>query len=778
VKYDLRAAGPAALVLVLATFAAALSLSWLRPPLRLDVGEGRDHLFLRGFHDRETAADGETLTTTWPVGAAQLSLPGGYDGIVLARLVAAPAADRSVIARNSAVTVNGVRVAMPRRSEREIWAKVPAELAAAPTLTFALTSALNGDPLPPADQIGAVELAPAVTYRWTTADATITLPHLGRGAQLIELRALVRHSDGSPVNAMLTINGQAWATLTEADAPRRYQLLAPAALIGDGTVELGLTAEVFRDPRPLGLLLFDLRAEPLRGGSIADGLPSLRSWLVLLISSAALTLVTAAVLHELPVGPRIRRGLPSAIGVLATLAAAAHLNLQRLPDALMLDRVALLSVFAVMIAWPLQAAVRRLLRQVDAAPPQCAVGALLGLFWLGFVLKGVGMLTPAYMGVDVFWHMDKVRDILFGGALPSYYGVNSPLNDITMPTAEWGSNPPVIPYSPWFHLLATVYALFPWPMELTASMVALLMDLSRIPLVAAMTRTVSRDWRAPLLAAATMTVLPVTFLLHNWGNVPTAAGLWLSWLVIALVWIEWPRLQLRSRQIALALLLTLTFLIYTVTGVFTGVWLVLLTLLVLLNARRGTAWAAAAGGLRPLWTAAGAAIAAALVIYYGQYIQPIVTITLPYLATMLTAGPQSVGVERPSFLSYLAGFWPHLGYWRMGGSSLYYGLLLPLLALPFGYRQLRGQPVAWLIASAWGSVSLLFFLVGYRVDMVDKQLFFLIPLAAITGGLVAERIWRRGAAGRLLVVSVLILTLLSALWLWAYRIDISPIYYS
>ncbi len=50
--------------------------------------------------------------------------------------------------------------------------------------------------------------------------------------------------------------------------------------------------------------------------------------------------------------------------------------------------------------------------------------------------------------------MDRVRWIL-QGQLPTLYGVNSPLNESTMPTAEWGANRPVIPYSPWYHIFAT-----------------------------------------------------------------------------------------------------------------------------------------------------------------------------------------------------------------------------------------------------------------------------------------------------------------------------------
>jgi len=316
--------------------------------------------------------------------------------------------------------------------------------------------------------------------------------------------------------------------------------------------------------------------------------------------------------------------------------------------------------------------------------------------------------------------------------------------------------------------------IFPWPMETTANFVSLLMDMSRVVLIAAIALKGGFSQRTALLAGVTYAVLPVTFLLHIWGNVPTSAGLWLNLLVQTAILLAWDRLGEWRVQVWFVPLLVLTFLVYTVTGVFTGVFLVILTLLVWLNARRGAEWRALLAGLPPLWVATAAALGLAIAIYYGQYFLPIVERTVPYLATVFTRGPETVGVSRPPFLEYLWSFVPHLGYHIWPNHYLYYGLAIPLIFFLPGYWAMRSRPLLWLVASAWGTVALLFLLVGYRISMVDKQLFYLVPLICLAWAIIADRLWERWS-GRLFVLATLLLSLGSALWLWIMRISISPV---
>jgi hypothetical protein len=179
-------------------------------------------------------------------------------------------------------------------------------------------------------------------------------------------------------------------------------------------------------------------------------------------------------------------------------------------------------------------------------------------------------------------------------------------------------------------------------------------------------------------------------------------------------------------------------------------------------------------GLRPFGLAALAALGLALLIYYGQYIWPIIDQTLPYMASVFTSGPESVGVERPSFGQYMFSYVPHLDYRIWPGDYLYYGLAIPLLFTIPGFIALRNRPLLWSILAAWFTVGLFFMLAGYRISMVDKQLFYIVPAICICWAVFAERYWQRGRWGQLLIITVYLFTLVSALDLWVIRIIRSP----
>lgn len=747
----------------------------VRPLVVVDVGDNRDGAFLVDFNAREIDAAGPFERFDWPTGAASATVPGNRQGVWLARIVARPDADPIILQRESAAAVNGVRVEMPRRSGSEMFVKIPAHIASAPTLTFELVSALVGGETPPAGVPLAVELAPARTYRWSTDQSEIHFPRLGQGTWIVRLDAVVAHPDGSPINGRIQVNGVELARLPEQPQLRRLQLLVPAALMGSGDLTVSLQADPFRDPRPLGVLIADVAVAPAVSPLPATVMPppmALGLGLFIVIGMfACLALLTVDLQRRWWLDAT---GWAAVAMALVVVGAGWALVVYRFPGGQMIDRLAALTALSLALTLLMRPLTRWLLRQTGVSVTPAFTATLLIVFLVGFWLKAIGMLYPYFVGIDVFWHMDKARRILFDGALPLYYSTNSPLNETTMPVAEWGRNPPVIPYSPWFHILATAYAVFPWPMEMTANFVSLLMDMSRVVLIAAIALKAGLSQRVALLASVTYAVLPVTYLLHIWGNVPTAAGLWLSLLVQTTILLAWDRLGEWKVQVWFVPLLLLTFLIYTVTGVFTGIFLVVLTLLIWLNARRGPAWQSLLPGLRPLWVATAAAIGLAIAIYYGQYFQPIVERTLPYMATVFTRGPETVGVSRPPFLEYLWSFVPHLGYHIWPNHYLYYGLAIPLIFFVPGYWAMRSRPLLWLVASAWGLVALLFLIAGYRISMVDKQLFYLIPLICLAWAIMADRLWTRWP-GRLFVLATLILSLGSALWLWVMRISISPV---
>jgi hypothetical protein len=466
-----------------------------------------------------------------------------------------------------------------------------------------------------------------------------------------------------------------------------------------------------------------------------------------------------------------------AVGLAAALGGWA-LGAHRFPSSFMLPRLAWLALWSLLLALALRPLTGWLFRSAGV-PADGLLGGrfiplLLIVFMAGYWLKAVGMLYPYFVAIDVQWHMTRAQWII-DGQLPLLYGTNSPLNETTMPTAEWGENRPVIPYSPWYHMFATLFALTPMSMSMAANMWSLLIDSTRVILIALIGRKAGLGARGALIAAATYAVVPVSFLLHSWGNVPTTFGLWLTLVANTIILCWWGRLHERPVMVTLSVTLLFTFLIYTVTGVFMGVFLVVLTVLIWLNGMRGGEWAALRGQLRALWTAAGVAIALALLIYYGQYIPPIINTTVPYMSTVFTQGPQSVGVERPPFSQYMWGFIPHLDYRIWPGDYLFYGIGIPMLFTVPGFIALRQRPLAWVSFAAWLTVAVLFMFAGYRISMVDKQIFYMLPVMCVAWAVYAERYWQRGRWGRLLVAIILIYSLATALDQWVLRIVTSPV---
>lgn len=776
----------AAALLVLWTVVALTAAYAVRPVVPIDLGGDHDSPFLRGFHGREIDAAGAREVFTWPRDATVLTVHGHRRGVWIATLRAASGQPPDAL-RQAAVAVNGERVDMPRRGPDFIIAKVPPELSAADALHFSLVGPLVGDPNPPPGLVGEVELAPARTYRWSSGESSIVLPYLGRGAWIVDLAVVTAHPNGQPVNAEVLVGGVRLTRLPDSPTPRRVQLLIPARLVRDGSLELSLRANTYTDPRPLGVLVSQATATPVSNAGLATALPPLGA-----TGLALVTVLGAFAALSLIVGDRQTEGwkrvpphLWAAFGVgLAALAGAWALAVYRFPSSFMLPRLAWLALWSVALVLVLRPLTRRLFRAAGF-PLDAPAGAhpisgrrflsLLLLFVIvSYWLKAIGALHPYFVAIDVNWHMTRARWIL-EGRLPLLYGTSSPLNETTMPTAEWGENRPVIPYSPWFHMFATVFAFMPMPMDMAANMFSILIDSTRIILIALIALKAGLSRRGALIAGATYAALPVAFLLHSWGNIPTTFGLWLTLVCNTVILVWWERLHERRVIVTLSVLLLLTFLMYTVTGVFMGVFLVTLTALVWLNGLRGKVWAALGTQLRPLWIAAAVAIALALVIYYGQYIPPILAQTMPYMQTVFIQGPESVGVTRPPFMQYLWSYAPHLDYRIWPGDYLYYGIAIPMLFTIPGFVALRHRPLPWLVCAAWLSVATLFMLAGYRISMVDKQLFYMLPAMCVCWAIYADRIWKRWRWGRWVVSAVLLYTLYAALDQWVLRIATSPV---
>ena len=110
-------------------------------------------------------------------------------------------------------------------------------------------------------------------------------------------------------------------------------------------------------------------------------------------------------------------------------------------------------------------------------------------------------------------------------------------------------------------------------------------------------------------------------------------------------------------------------------------------------------------------------------------------------------------------MAYLAQFPPRFGYFLR---PVAYGIQLALLLAAASLAGLRRTRLRTLLI-CWALVAALFTVAGSRIDMVDKQIFYLVPALALLAGRLLARLWQRGLPARLVVASVYIFTFAAAL---------------
>jgi hypothetical protein len=784
-------------LLALATVLAIVAAYSVRPFVAIDIGDYYDRIFLPNMDDgnagstdffaREVSTIGQEQITPWPASQAVLELAGRRQGLWQVTVeAAADQPDRALAGLT--LSANDVRLWIPRSGPRELIAIIPAEIAAADQLRLRLEPGLADDPAPPVGLVGQVRLAPARTYRWTSEQSTIRLPGLGRGDWNVTFVASLRHPDNQPLDATVSANGVPVARLPNGE-PRQLSFLVPSEQVPDGDLTLTINSKTYQDPRKLGILLYELRVAPAGQAAL---LPPLKALLYALTIALGLYWCLLRMIK--------RPAIAAMLALALVLAGAWALATARYPTAFMLQRLAILALWSVTVLLALERLLPWGFAKAGVPLSPWLLRALLLVFFTGYWIKAGGMLYPYFIGIDLRKQLSWAQQI-WNGQFWLYYGTNNPMNAETMPISQWGANKPVIPYSPWFHIFLGSFTYLPLPTLLAAHMFSALVDTSRVFLLALLARKSRFSERETLFGALLIAVTPVTFLLHSWGNLPTTFGIWWTLVSTVFIVVAYRRLDRPWPFAALTLLLTITLLMYTVVAAFMGVFLCLLVpaLWLIKSATRTLTPAAAAApplpgvgegrgarepsrpsrdfaddppieSRRPVIALALAGVAAfglAMLIYYGQYIPLILERTAPYFFQVGQPATASAGIQqRETFLTYLTQYIPHTGYFRR---PVAYGLQLALLLAAVSLAGL-GRPRLRALLICWALVAAIFTVVGSRIDMVDKQIFYLVPALALLAGRLLARLWQRGLPARLVVASVYIFTFAAALDLWIFRI--------
>lgn len=612
---------------------------------------------------------------------------------------------------------------------------------------------------PPDFVVEAIRVSDAVVFRWSQAESKLHFHGTAGGWWNLTTYAYANHPDNQPFNATLSVGDQTLGPIPQDIISfRKYMYLVPPSAVINGDMHVSIQSDTWANRkdelRSIGVAVANVTIEPLRTPWWNIGLSTR---LALLIGIAIVAGISAQLVGVSALG----------IGSLVAVVLSVVLSINRgylaewYPQLLLLMSIGVITI-------PLW---YNALEWMEGDNPfslrtkQLLVGLVLVSIWI----KGGGILYPIMRPIDIEWHMDKVREILKTWDIAKFYQPGA-FSESVMPITEWGEERPMIPYSPFYHLFSLTYAILPWSLEKTATILNAFLDASRIIIIAVMFRRVGMSERVSWLTALGYAIAPVTFLLHAWGNAPTTTGLWWTLVTTAALLIVGRSINDRKVFWSILTLTTVTMLIYTVTAVFHVMFVSILALLLWImptNKDKST--------IKPILLATYGGLGIATIIYYGQYIPPIIERTIPYFLQISVASPASVGVERPPWGEYLWAYIPTLRYDFIDNPYLYYGIFIPMLMVIPGVFILRKRQPLWAYMAAMFVIALLFMVAGYRISMVDKQIYYILPIVMLCWAVLADRFWRRGIAGQLMISIIVLFTTYSAMYLWMIRIDRAPV---
>jgi hypothetical protein len=592
-------------------------------------------------------------------------------------------------------------------------------------------------------------------FRWTGARAEVRFPGVGAQDRWLLVR-LGGHEYPGLADRVVTVeaNGREIGRIVVRKGWQEYRFWIPAALQQHGSLRVVLETEPFvpasvvggEDDRLVGVKASRVELVPMRSG-LALGWPASVPLLASVVVATGVYLGLAMWV--------LRPVWAAAFGLLISAALSWALAAHRLQAAAYLPRLAGGTLLGLLLVPLLGVLARQMYRWSGVAAAPWALRTLQGMFLIGFWLKAWGLLYPTSVAIDLKWHLFQAQRIV-DGELAALYRPGALAFWIT--PEQWsGGAEAAVPYTPFYHLTAAAFFFLPWPPYVTANLLSVFLDTSRGFLIFGLARKLGMSERAGVFGALLYSLLPVTFLLHSWGNVPTTTGLW--WALAATWYLVggWEKLARWQVGIGLTLLLLGTMLYYSVTAAFIVVFLVILLLGLMPSSGSRTR------SLGAIALALAAAFALAIAIYYWQYIPAFLLLVR---TGKLAAGLAETGerVPVPLFL------WQTVS--RL--ASVRYGLLWPaLLAVAgawLGRARLRDPLVRWLTLS-WLLTGLLFFAVDYWVQLVDKHIFFLAPLWALWGGVALDWLAGRRLPGKAALWATYLTLAGSALYTWVYRLS-------
>ena len=332
-------------------------------------------------------------------------------------------------------------------------------------------------------------------YRWSRENGRIAFPGIGRGAVHLDLD-LSRSLNPSRTVHVLANGGEiGQVELTPVFAT--YGFDVPASFLPNGTLIVTLAAQTYTPPgeqRPLGVAVRDVTIRPVgRGVALPPAKIALSLWVCVLC--VALALLVA--------------GWGGAVACAGAITVAAGMAALLIGNRLFLTVDAGGAVRAGVLMLAVVAAIRALV------PPLCCrlgspttardVRALATIVGATLALRFAGVLHPSIVIVDLKFHLHRLADVADNHTLL-----------LPIQSAEFGGR--TVLYAPTPYLFMLPFSWIIRDRTLLLFLFALGIDAARFCVIWYVARRVTRDQLTANLAALTMALMPVGWIVYSWGT--------------------------------------------------------------------------------------------------------------------------------------------------------------------------------------------------------------------------------------------------------------------
>jgi hypothetical protein len=627
-------------------------------------------------------------------------------------------------------------------------------------------------------------------YRWTRDVSTFRLPGVGRNVPLELVLYLAGRPGGSPPADFTVIaNGARLTTFQPAGYPPQANVIdIPASANQEDDLTIILTSVPFSpqgERRQLGVVIDRIEVRQLSGGPVLPPLYPL-AWLLISLLLGYMSL------RHLGFGGR---GVMLAVMGLGGLAALA-LARDRYDLTLFVEEIAVVMLCAYVLAVLLPPAAVWTMRKVRVRIGAAELRWLMLIYLLAFGVKAGGMMHPRFVDLDHVFRVHQVQELVNNPAQfwDKYQHVTTADETGTVHSeqqhsmlGQWNIIVP-FPYSPiGYFVLAPLAWIWPSGHEyelVTASdtLLAALSDTVAFALFVIAVRGMGSR-KAGIIAAAIANFAPITYLHFSDGAYPYIWAGWISVVYVAAAICLADRANKPGPFALRTLLSALTILSHTAIAFFAVAFVASIVVIVWVLKWRWGKGVSSTRFMPLLWSFLAGGVVS--LIYYGGYIVPILTVSLPAL---LQRGSSNTGVgldERYLGWKLLYGFFPqieaHFAVWPalMALAGLIVFAMTAVTAVQMGRQQDSSglfRVVTLVFLGAWTVTFLAFSALDLRVNLLQRHMFFGLPLLALLAGYALAKVDRQARSlarvgpAAVLTGLLVVYLFLDGLHIWADRV--------